>query len=207
MSNSKYIKIDGITLCKLGNKKIGQDTLIFNMQSAHDCYCDKMGLCQFGQNGNKKCYALRNEKLYKNTLPYRQNQQKWWELNSSSKIIKALDKIINKYPQIKYIRFNESGDMKNTYDLVKLVNIAKAFPDQIIYTYTHNKPLYETNKHVTLPDNLIINGSGFKWTNNYDSVDKIDLEFASKNLICKGNCRHCNLCKTNHGQNIYEEVF
>lgn len=206
MSKSKYIKINGKSIYKIGNKKIGQDTLIFNMQPAQKCYCDKMGLCQFGQNGNGKCYALRNERQYPSVREYRNRQMKYWQNSTISQIIDDLAVIFKQYPQIKYVRWNESGDIQ-LKDLIRIDNIAQQFPHITFYTYTHNKPLADIFKDMELPDNLIINGSGFKWTNNYSSIDKINTEFASKNLICKGNCRHCNLCKSRHGQTIYEEIF
>lgn len=209
MTLSKYIKVNGISLFKIGNKKIGMDTLIFNMESAFKCSMDKRGLCRFGQKGNKKCYALRNEIMYKQTREYRKRQQKYWKNTKCSQIIKDIQQIIKDYPQIQYLRFNESGDMDNATDLIKLENIAESLPDKIIYTYTHNQPLYEVVKDMQhkIPTNLIINGSGFMWTNQYNSIDKVDLKFASNHLICGGNCRYCNFCKTSTSKTIYEEIF
>ena len=205
MTKSKYIKIDNKVLYKIGNKKIGFDTLIFNMSAAHNCYCDKTKQCEFGKNGNGKCYALRNEKLYKNTLEYRNRQNEYWTKNLCTKIIKDLKYIFNKYPDIKYLRFNESGDMSGYTDLKKLITIAETFPQITVYTYTHNLKLFAEFGQIELPKNLIINGSGFKWTNNYKSVQKGQIP--NKGLKCAGNCSECNLCKVAHGQTIYEEIF
>jgi len=205
MTKSKYVKIDDKVLYKIGNKKIGLDTLIFNMQSAHNCYCDKTKQCPFGKSGNGKCYALRNEKLYKNTLEYRERQNEYWEKSTINKILLDLRNIIAKYPQIKYIRFNESGDMSGYTDLKRLITIAETFPQITVYTYTHNLKLFVEFGKIELPKNLIINGSGFKWVNNYKSVPKGTIP--QDGLKCKGNCRECNLCKIAHGKTIYEEIF
>lgn len=204
MTKSKYVKIDGQTMYKIGNKKIGFDTLIFNMQPANKCHCDKMSLCPFGKNGNKKCYALKDENRYKQVKEYRNRQMEYWQNTNINEIISDIKEIISNNPQVKYIRFNESGDMSGINDLLKLIHIADNIPGITIYTYTHNKELWNDWKDLTLPDNLIINGSGFTWTNNYDSC----IVFTDKHKIrCPGNCRNCNLCKTKHGQTIYEEVF
>ena len=47
---------------KLGNKKIGINTIIFNMSDAKHCISKKLGLCQLKNVNN--CYALLFERLY-----------------------------------------------------------------------------------------------------------------------------------------------
>lgn len=58
---------------KRGNAKIGTDTLIFNMCSAHDCPSRAKGLCQLPDP--KYCYALRVEKRFKKCTAYRRRQE------------------------------------------------------------------------------------------------------------------------------------
>jgi hypothetical protein len=205
MAKSKYIKINNESLYKIGNKKIGFDTLIFNLSSAHNCVCDKDGQCPFGLRGNGKCYALRNEKQYKGTLEYRNRQEEYWKKSTINKILLDIRTILVKHKEIKYIRFNESGDVSGYTDLKRLITVAETFPQITVYTYTHNLKLYIQYGQIELPKNLVINGSGFCWTNNYESVPKGQIPYNA--LKCEGNCRECNLCKIAHGQTVYEEIF
>ena len=170
------------------NKKIGRDTLIFNMDSATNCPSKKLGLCDI----HKSCYALKAEKMYKSVLPYRQLQHDLW-INQSvieiSKEIKAF--LTNKRLKtpIKYVRFNESGDFNSQSDVNKLIKLALLTPNVIFYGYTHRIDLNYDN----LPDNLVINGSGFMIDNNFKVIDKSETN--NYKLICPNNCRKCNLCK------------
>ena len=62
---------------KIGNKKIGNDTIIFNMTPAHQCISKSLGFCQLPNTNN--CYALRDENQYKQVLVYRKRQSKYWK--------------------------------------------------------------------------------------------------------------------------------
>jgi hypothetical protein len=73
MTNSKYFKSINEKLNKInknkpvfktGNLKIGYNTIIFNIGSAHDCISAKLVLCQF-KNINKNYYYLKNYKYVK----------------------------------------------------------------------------------------------------------------------------------------------
>ena len=90
----------------IGNKKIGKDTLIFNMGSATNCPSKKLGLCKHCD----KCYALKAEKMYPQVLPFRQKQEKYWLNTSIDLIIDDFVLALTKHKNIKYVRFNESGD-------------------------------------------------------------------------------------------------
>ncbi len=86
-----------------GNKKIGNDTLIFNMNSATDCPSKRLGLCDI-EGG--KCYAMKAEKQYPAVLPYRRKQQRYWEEYAADEIANELAALIKrKRSPIKYIRF------------------------------------------------------------------------------------------------------
>ena len=69
---------------KKGNKKIGTNTLIFNMCSATDCPSKKRGLCQLPDT--KYCYAFGAEIRYKAVLAYRRRQEKAWDKLSATDI-------------------------------------------------------------------------------------------------------------------------
>jgi len=63
---------------KRGNKKLGKDTLIFNMTSATNCPSKRLGLCQLKGRCESKCYALRAEKRFPAVLEYREEQAGDW---------------------------------------------------------------------------------------------------------------------------------
>ena len=69
----------------IGNKKIGNDTLIFNMGSATDCPSKKLGLCRHCD----KCYALKAERQYPQVRPFRDRQADYW-LNGKDKILNLM---------------------------------------------------------------------------------------------------------------------
>jgi len=192
---------------KRGNKKIGKDTLIFNMCPASRCPSRLKGLCQL--ENPKHCYALRSELQYPNTWKYRSRQERAWNNLSATQIAMQLyHKIENARHKTKYVMFNESGDFNNISDYFKLEDIAVEFPKITFYGYTARKDLMENiAKHYeiisdTPPDNLIINGSGFMLSNEFRAVDELSGEHA----VCKGDCRKCNLCKKNRGIIIEEKV-
>lgn len=174
-----------------GNKKIGNDTLIINMCSATDCPSRSKGLCQVSD----RCYAMKAEKQYPAVLPYRREQEVYWGTNSSSEIARDLKGIIErKRHPIKYVRFSESGDFSAQRDVDKLKGVARNMPDVVFYGYTARRDL----EYNDIPNNLIINGSGFIVSNSFTAVDRILEEHTS----CPGDCRECNLCKDARGIEI-----
>jgi len=182
---------------KIGNHKIGKDTLIFNMGSATDCPSKARGICEI-TNAGKKCYALKAEKQYAQTKPYRDRQGKYWRESKGERIAGDIYEALLKHKGIKYIRFNESGDFYTQFDVAKLKYIAGKvgrllrgrFNRKVIfYGYTARRDLYY-GVSGDCP-NLIINGSGFYLDNKVVAVE----EYSGKNHACKGNCLGCMLCK------------
>jgi hypothetical protein len=168
-----------------GNKKIGNDTLIINFNSATDCPSRNLGLCNIDEG---KCYALKAERIWPQVLPYRRMQALYWNSTSSDRIAAdLLSAISRKKNPIKYIRFSESGDFDNQLDVDKLKDVALRLSEVTIYGYTARRDLRYNN----LPDNLIINGSGFMVSNMFTATREI----RSGQIQCPGNCRNCNLCK------------
>ena len=181
---------------KTGNKKIGEDTIIFSMTTARDCPSRKLGLCQVPN----RCYSDKAERMYKNTLPYRELQAEQWDKVPVKQIALEIGEAINKHPEIKFIRFNENGDFRGWEDLAKLKVLAGILsvthPKVKIYGFTARKDL----NFLGLPGNLTINGSGFMVDNSFTVISKED---ASKyKLVCPGNCKTCSLCKTKGGRDI-----
>lgn len=182
---------------KIGNHKIGKDTLIFNMGSATHCPSKKLGLCMI-TNAGKKCYALKAEQQYKDCLPFRDRQAKYWKHSTQMRIAVDMYNAVLKHKNIKYVRFNESGDFENQFDVVKLKyiarNVARAMKERfnrkiIFYGYTARRDL-----HFGLAGDcpsLVLNGSGFYLNNRFVAVE----EYTGQNPVCKGNCLGCMLCK------------
>lgn len=206
--NKKYLKYGNIY--KIGNKKIGNDTIIFNIDSATNCISKKLGLCQLPDT--KQCYALRAEIQYKQTLEYRKRQNKFWDAMNLIDFINDIIKIKDKYPNIKYLRFNEAGDIRNINDLRYICFIAlklKTYGIKV-YTYTARIDLYQLIKtgsndlkEFISNSEIIINGSGFMWHNKYKTSNNIP----PNNLKCPGNCKNCKLCKTRMNKTINVEIF
>ena len=95
--------------CSRGNKKIGKDTLIFNLEPATTCTAKKLGLCQL--DNPARCYAMIPERMFPNVRPYRENQQQAFEKQSIQKIAEDIQSQVKK--NTRYIRFSESGDIKS----------------------------------------------------------------------------------------------
>lgn len=186
---------------KIGNEKIGDDTIIINTNHALNCYCSKKGYC----NMKKDCYAKKSSNTYVNSCLYNLAADINFKKLSAKKIISDIEEVINSADSdIKFIRFNEAGDFIN-YDLFKKANkIATYFMkkyDIISYTYTHNKELEEYITDI-YNSNIVLNYS-------YDVKTSLDVKkcivinksdiynYINDNnyVICGGVCSNCSYCK------------
>lgn len=186
---------------KIGNEKIGDDTIIINTNHALNCYCSKKGYC----NMKKDCYAKKSSNTYVNSCLYNLAAEINFKNLSAEKIISDIEGVINSADSdIKFIRFNEAGDFIN-YDLFKKANkIATYFMkkyDIISYTYTHNKELEEYITDI-YNSNIVLNYS-------YDVKTSLDVKkcivinksdiynYINDNnyVICGGVCSNCSYCK------------
>ena len=172
------------------------------MGSAQKCISRVLGLCQL-KNEND-CYAYKAEKQYPNVFPYREEQRVFWRGTSSLKIaIQFKRSISRRRTETRYIRINESGDIKDSMDIVKLEKIAKFLGLSLgttTYLYTARRDMKEelmnNLKHV------VKNGSGFMLDNEFRVVEK----FTGKHAKCNQDCRTCNLCKKKLGIVIEQEM-
>lgn len=175
-----------------GNKKIGKDTLIFNMSSATDCPSRNRGLCNI-EGG--KCYAMKAEKTWPQVLPYRREQGLYWSSHSSSEIAADIRAVMSrKNNPIKYVRFSEAGDFDVQLDVEKMKDVARKIPEVQFYGYTARRDLSFDN----LPDNMVVNGSGFMVSNMFTALK----DMATAEIQCPGDCRECDLCKGQNGLDI-----
>ena len=215
---TQYLKFGNLEM-SLGNSKLGDNTVIFNMGSATDCPSRALGLCKIKDN----CYALDDEIRYKTPCYYRRRQQAYWLSNSAYDIgldmINALrsvrkrvdGKLVPLLDTIKYLRFNEAGDFHTQACVTKLDIIASmlAYYNITTYGYTARADLDFTQC------NFNVKGSGHGagnngWTIAHKMSDKtakalrfkkIDIDGASFR-VCPGDCTVCGMCKNNRKINV-----
>lgn len=222
VNKATYYKSNGLLL-SLGNKKIGNDTLILNMGSAAKCPSRKLGFCKL----NKRCYARKAEYQYPPVRDYRESQANYW-LNTSKKDIAGqfievlttkrcrntdTGKLEPLYKSIKYLRFNESGDFYSQECVEKLDYIAEAlirFFDIVTYGYTARKDLNFSQV------SFLVKGSGYDNGNNGMTIASEEaktgmpyatLTYSSRHnnrtfIVCPMDCRECTLCKVRNGVHI-----
>lgn len=192
---------NGVMPVKIGNEKIGDDTIIINMNHALNCYCSKKGYCSM----KKDCYAKKSSSMYVNSCLYNLAAEINFKKLSAEKIISDIEDVINSADNdIKFIRFNEAGDFIN-YDLFKKANkIATYFMkkyDIITYAYTHNK---ELERYITdiNNSNIVLNYSYNVKTSlevkKCVVIDKSEIyNYINDNnyVICTGACSNCSYCK------------
>lgn len=203
-----------------GNKKIGEDTLIFNITSATDCPSKSLGLCHIPDG---KCYALKAEKLYPGCLSYRRKQAEYFDARNSygiaHDIYQVLTKrIVDKYKngqrklmdRIKYIRFSECGDFRSQTDVDKLNEAAEAL-NFVLNDRDGKKPIiwygYSSRSDLDFSnaDSLLVKGSAHTNGNNGVTVSgtleesekgrKTIIRNGVRHLVCKGDCSTCKICK------------
>jgi hypothetical protein len=174
-----------------GNLKLGKDTLIFNITSAHNCVSNLINKCKIPEG---KCYAKRIEVYRKHSKGFHEQQTMFWDVLPAWFIALNLRLVASRKKEaIKYIRVNECGDFRSQGDVEKLKNIASYLP-YTIYCYTARDDL----KFKNLPDNLVVNGTGFKVDNKINIItDKKWHKYA-----CPGDCRYCSMCKSKNGLDI-----
>jgi hypothetical protein len=190
---SNYFKACNLVI-KVGNFKLGNDTLIFNLSSAIDCISKKLGLCKVVN----VCYALRDEIQYPLVKPYRDKQGEYFN-NTSLQVIKkdfnnllfnSRSKILK---NIKFLRFNESGDFKDKKQINKACSLSKFLYDKFkIVTY-----FYTCREDLIFPDKpyFLVKGSNCNMPNGTTKVFACKEDVPSSFTICPTTCDKCMLCK------------
>lgn len=185
---------------KVGNLKIGEDTVILNVNHALNCFSSKMGYCE---NCNC-CYAKKSPTNYKNSCLYGLASEISFNKLSVKEIIKSIEKTIKEAKNIKFIRFNEAGDFKSFKQFKKANEVAKHFYeafDIVSYTYTHNKELLKHKEDIK-NSFIVMNwsvkaGNGFKHAITCNKPSELAKYFSEpeKYVICLGKCHNCSYCK------------
>ena len=179
-----------------GNTKLPATTAIFNMGSATRCPSAALGMCPFAADRSGACYALKPERQYPASLPYRERQTALWHSTSAFAFV-AQFLAINARKRNPYnaLRFNESGDFWTQACVDKAELIAKllSLHGVRVYTYTHRKDLDFSGCSA-----LVVNGSGFMVANNFKTVAKP----SGKHAVCPADCRICDRCSIASGETI-----
>ena len=221
-----YIKKDGLEL-SLGNLKLPDNTLIFNMGSATDCPSFALGMCKVvcPKTGENACYAKDPEVQYPDVKPYRDRQQAYWLNHTGYQIAvtlvdvlttrkrkdKKTGKLTEMFNHVKYFRFNEAGDFWSQDCVDKLDIIAKVLKQLGITTYG-----YTARTDLDFTDvAFLVKGSGHDNSNNGVCIAHPMTEDEAKALrfktitidgidfkVCPEDCSICGMCKKDNGLNI-----
>lgn len=214
---SKNIKINGLEVT-IGNTKLGNDTMIFNMGSATECPSRANGTCKLGN----KCYALKAERMYPQCKPYRDRQQAYWLNNTAQTILNDLTalfeakrvrvngKLVPLHKTLKWFRFNEAGDFHSQACIDKLNTIA-FYLKKLYAIETYG---YSARSDLDFSQALFnCKGSGHDHGNNGKTIarkmpkdfgwmDYNDTTTGELFKVCPMDCKICNMCKTDAGINI-----
>ena len=169
------------------------------MGPATTCPSRKLDFCKL----NEKCYALKAERLYPYVLPYRIRQSKYWKKTSAKQIIEDFRNLLPRIRhEVKYLRFNESGDFYNQKDVLKLDRIAKFLKTKGITTYGYTARNDLNFKNV----NFLIKGSDHNAGNNGKTIVVPKKEIKERLppgwKVCPMSCKVCHICKEKSGINI-----
>ncbi|MFA5879913.1 MAG: hypothetical protein WC860_07035 [Candidatus Margulisiibacteriota bacterium] len=179
----------------LGNKKLPEETLIFNITPVSTCPLATV-FCK------KSCYALKAERLYPQVKISRLNNfnqsKNDYFVNDMIDIIKA----IQDKKTVKYFRIHESGDFYNNLYWHKWVTIAQNFPDIVFYAYTKSFFIDASLK----PKNFILLASiDTTSEERFLKLYEVQKQFFDKTFtiipknqkaVCGQDCSTCNLCFT-----------
>lgn len=200
-NGSEYMKIKipntnmSITVKKGNRKPIPPFVWLISMTSGEDCPSRMKGLCPIHEH----CYVLAYEEnpfMREQTLRCRaedeeaidymvDNHMAEWFANE----LVRRNKLSRTHP-MRFLRWNESGDMKSLDHFLFIDEIADILHEKIgaiSVVYTKRKDLWEKFKDIRKSKWLIVNGSGFMADNNFKAVD----EFSKGKCHCPSNCEQC----------------
>lgn len=194
-----------------GNKKVADETAIYNLGSAHDCVNLGTAYCQVE---DKHCYAARSERNYPQPLDYRRRQAIIWSLLDGETWARAFRRHAErKRSPIDALRFNESGDFATRQDILKLETIGKRLDDLVdTYTYSASSDLpWEEVTSVAVNQSNDFRNYGKGRFIVVDSVDEIpddDGIRCPNDLDESVKCGDCRLCiDTDADIDIYVKNF
>lgn len=133
------------TLLSFGNAKLLKDNIATFGLPAGEC-------CPFAGECRKWCYASKGRYKFKVVAAKRQYNL---ACSMEEPFVEAMCDEIQGF-HVEYVRIHDSGDFYSKEYLNKWIEIAKASPKVLFYTYTKSFPLFEG---VELPSNFIVIGS------------------------------------------------
>ena len=190
-----------------GNAKLPESTAIVSCGTWFNCPGRTEGFCSLATKCYDKCREVMSHKITKFRL---EEEIAFRALNPqeiAQSVIQQI-KIHNAKPNtinIKQIRWNEVGELRNQEDLNKMIEVSNIVFNKLgieSYTYTHNKYL---DFDIERP-HLTINGSGFMIDNEYRVIPKKEFKNIKESYYpCDCDCTKCNVCAKKHGILIIEE--
>lgn len=190
-----------------GNAKLPETTAIVSCGTWFNCPGRTEGFCSLATKCYDKCREVMSDKITRFRL---EEEIAFRGMNAreiASSIIQQI-KLHNSKPStknIKQIRWNEVGELRNQDDLNKMVEVSNIIFKELnieSYTYTHNKYL---DFNIERP-HLTINGSDFMIDNEYRVLPKDKIKSVTESYFkCDCDCTKCNMCANKHNIVIIEE--
>jgi len=177
------------------------------MGPAEFCPSKHLGFCKIAD----KCYARKPERYSKQCLSYRYRQYNYWMSETANGIAAQFSLLLRRMKaEIRYLRFNESGDFFGQDCVRKLSLLAEYLQKEhgiITYGYSARKDLDFSGVH------FLVKGSEHENGNNGKTVvlKKFEIKEYVSTLstsdkkswkICSGSCKTCNMCMKPNNYNI-----
>lgn len=185
-------------LCKFGNEKAGDDTLVFNMGSA--TRCPSRDLCPVLQEG-RGCYPSGVEARHPEIAVFRDRQGAYWQRSAQEQIVAdILDRTVRRQAATRYLRFNEAGDFWSQECVEKLSYVAEQLFQAagiVTYGFTARRDL-DFGRAA-----FLVKGSGHQRGNNGScTVISQHDTVPGGYVLCPEDCTRCNLCMSRTWANI-----
>ena len=195
---------------KKGNSKpIAADTYIISMTSSLNCVCSN--ICPYHHAAPGKyagsCYGLGyelNPVMTKNTLTRRNKdtaaltyiieEMKNGAQFLANELIKISNRSRKPENKIKFLRWNETGDIKNLTWFMFIDNVSDILYKElgvVSVIYTHRRDLWEEFKTCRKSPALIVLGSGFQADINF-IAEAPGEPIKGDALDCCGDCINCS---------------
>lgn len=183
---------------KVGNDKIGDNTLVINVNNPLNCISNKKGYC----GACSFCYAQQNSTQYPTSCLYTLCQEINFKLMTVEEIKSSIDSYIKKNSKytLEFVRWNEQGDFLDMECFYKVLEVSEYLYNKyglISYAYTCNK---ELNISELNNNSIVVN---FSYNTKTDSKHTVTVNknqirsYLDKEeyVICLGNCTSCSYCK------------
>lgn len=181
-----------------GNKKVGK-SLNINTLAVLTCggMCSKCG-CKY------YCYAIKDALRFKTCMNARAVNTAL-ALYNRERFFADVAKVISRRRSFRYIRWHVSGEIIDLDYFAGMVEIARAFPDRVFWTYTKQYGIVNSyvaehgnDRRAAIPDNFTVMFSdwdGFPMDNRYGfpvfRFYPSGKQIPAGQFVCPGNCDIC----------------